>query len=412
MAARSDRILTAIPGRPPIELVAFYEEFRDYYPLCEQETKRWFVEHVRPDWWIFDVGANVGYYTILFAQLASSGRVFAFEPTTTADMLRANLAHNKIENAVVHEVALGAKTGQLNERIFRIWGSEGEVKEYPFYRFDDFVREQGIERIDCLKIDVDSFDFEVLRGAEQTLLKHDPVIVIELNHALAKRDQSPAETLAWLARRGYRKALTLDRHDNYILQRSEAAFAGLAGGTSMELIFPPPARVDERMATGGTPLGRSFVKGADLLNGAQLRPASAVPSPTLWNRLFRSSPRPDAPRRVDLREVLDVAVETSANRWDYALSLALEPTGTDDQLTVGIAVEVVEGALGIVACGENDSKFIVPERVLAAMPGLQHVVIQVPRKDIQALIFRTVADDGSRTVFKVSGVEARTGVPA
>ncbi|MGD9885960.1 MAG: FkbM family methyltransferase [Reyranella sp.] len=403
-------MLTAIPGRPPIELVAFYEEFRDYYPLCEQETKRWFVEHVRPDWWIFDVGANIGYYTILFSQLAPAGRVFAFEPTTTADMLRANLAHNKVGNAAVHEVALGAKTGQLNERIFRIWGSEGEVKEYPFYRFDDFVREQGIERVDCLKIDVDSFDFEVLRGAEQTLLKHDPVIVIELNHALAKRDQSPAETLAWLAKRGYRKALTLDRHDNYVLQRSEAAFAGLAPAASMELLFPPPARVDERMAASGTPLGRSFVKGADLLNGAALRPASA-PSPSLWNRLFHSNSKPDEPRRVDLREVLDVPVETSADRWGYALSLALEPGSADDLLTVGIAVEVVDGALGIVACGQDSSKFVVPERVLAAMPGLQHVVIEVPRKDIQALIFRNIADDGSRTVFKLSSVEARMGVP-
>ena len=55
-----DRVETAIPGRDPIELVSFYEEFRDYYPQCELETKRWFVDHIRPDWWIFDVGANIG----------------------------------------------------------------------------------------------------------------------------------------------------------------------------------------------------------------------------------------------------------------------------------------------------------------------------------------------------------------
>ena len=246
----SDRVETAVPGRKAIELVAFYEEFRDYYPQCEMETKRWFVEHVRPDWWIFDIGANIGYYTILFSQLASQGRVFAFEPTTTADMLRTNLLHNNVQNATVHEVALGAKTGQQHERIFRLWGTEGEVKDYPFYRLDDFIVEKGIERVDCLKIDVDSFDFDVLRGAEQTLLKHDPVVVIELNHALAKRDQSGTEALAWLSRRGYRKALVLDRYDNFILQRKDGGRADPSGSTSMELLFPPPVRLDERLEDG------------------------------------------------------------------------------------------------------------------------------------------------------------------
>ena len=105
-------IETTIPGRDPIELVAYYEEFRDYYPYCELETKRWFVDHVRADWSMFDIGANVGYYTILFSQLATRGRVYAFEPTATAEMLRANLRHNKVENAEVHEIALAATTGE------------------------------------------------------------------------------------------------------------------------------------------------------------------------------------------------------------------------------------------------------------------------------------------------------------
>ena len=43
-----DYVETAVPGRPAIELVAYYEEFRDYYPQCELETKRWFVENVQP----------------------------------------------------------------------------------------------------------------------------------------------------------------------------------------------------------------------------------------------------------------------------------------------------------------------------------------------------------------------------
>ena len=166
-----DRVETSIPGREPIELVAYYDELRDYYAQCELETKRWFVDHVRPDWSIFDVGANIGYYTILFSQLAPRGRVFAFEPTVTAAMLRANLEHNKVGNAEIHEVALGATTGDRSDRIYRLWGTDGEVKTYPFYKLDDFIEQHRIDRVDCIKIDVDSYDFEVLRGAEQTLLR-------------------------------------------------------------------------------------------------------------------------------------------------------------------------------------------------------------------------------------------------
>jgi len=108
-----DRVETSIPGREPIELVAYYDELRDYYAQCELETKRWFVDHVRADWSIFDVGANIGYYTILFSQLAPHGRVFAFEPTATAAMLRANLAHNNVGNAEIHEVAFSADDTQI-----------------------------------------------------------------------------------------------------------------------------------------------------------------------------------------------------------------------------------------------------------------------------------------------------------
>ena len=138
---------------------------------------------------MFDIGANVGYYTILFSQLATRGRVYAFEPTATAEMLRANLRHNKVENAEVHEIALAATTGEREDRIYRLWGTDGDVRSWPFYSLDDFIDRHRIERVDCLKIDVDSFDFDVLRGAERTLAERDPVVVVELNHALARRNQ-------------------------------------------------------------------------------------------------------------------------------------------------------------------------------------------------------------------------------
>ena len=405
-----DRVETAIPGREPIELVAFYEEFRDYYPQCEMETKRWFVEHIRPDWWIFDVGANIGYYSILFAQLAPRGRVFAFEPTATAEMLRTNLRHNEIQNAEIHEVALGAITGERQDRIYRLWGTEGEVRTYPFYKLDDFIDRHQIERIDCIKIDVDSFDFEVLRGAEQTLLRRNPVIVVELNDALAKRNQSAGEALAWLAQRGYRQALVLD-HDNFMLQRGAEVPSGPDVTASLELLFQRPFRVDEKMLpSAGTIVGSSFVKAAQLHNGAIARPLEAEKTDSIPARLVRGiralwHPAPRA--GLAFRDVVDLPIETTAIRWDYALALQLDAQEPDRALTIEVGVEVIDGKLGIAVCGEDLSRFHSPERTLVAMSGPQRVVIKAQGEDIDSLVFRNVALDGTRTLFKIVSVEAR-----
>lgn len=212
------KMLVEIPEQDPIELVSYYEEFAWYYPRCEMDTKRWFVENTRPDWCILDIGANVGYYTILFSRLAPKGQVYAFEPTLTEAMLRANLDHHGVTNVEVLKLAVGKQTGVVDDAIFRVWGDNAERQEYPFVTVDGFVEERGLKRVDCLKIDVDSFDFEVLQGAVETMRTHDPYVVVELNHALSRRQQTNAEAMSWLARQGYSETLVLD-FDNFILKK-------------------------------------------------------------------------------------------------------------------------------------------------------------------------------------------------
>lgn len=417
-----ERIETVIPGRAAIELVSFYEEFRSYYPLCELETKRWFVDNVQPDWWIFDIGANVGYYSILFGQLAPKGRVLSFEPTSTAKMLRENLQHNGIANAEVHDVALGAVTGVHEDRIFRMWGGDGDVKDYPFYRLDDFVAEKTPARVDCIKIDVDSFDFEVLRGAEQTLARYNPVIVVELNHALARRNQSAGEALAWLAQRGYRQALVLD-NDNFVLQQGREQLK-VAGGATLELVFPPPMRFEESLdAVAGTVLDRPLTTG-ELQNEAKFRnDRDAGPSTSLVGAVSRAMRRlisggaggPGG--RHDVSALVGRIIETSPAMWSYALSLAfdsgvLATLPADGSLAVEIEVEVKEGKLGIGIAGADPSTFVSPERTLSAMAGTQRVVVVVPAAQAKSLMFRNVASEGTRTAFALSAVRAKARPPA
>jgi FkbM family methyltransferase len=409
-------IETIIPGRAPIELVAFYDEFRNYYPLCELETKRWFVDNVQPDWWIFDIGANVGYYSILFAQLAPQGRVISFEPTSTAGMLRTNLAHNAITNVEVHQVALGATTGVQRDRIFRLWGGEGDIQEYPFYRFDDFVAEHRPARIDCMKIDVDSFDFEVLRGAEKTLQVHNPLIVIELNHALAKRNQSAGEALAWLAEHGYRQALVLD-HDNFVLQRDR----DYTGTTALSLVFPPPLRFDESLdAIAGSeiasPLHLAAVQSGSSVAGALAAPAGG---PGLTDRLRvlgRQIWKRDnigQGKALTISSLVGRTIETSDRTWSYAVVVTADTDspppalGNNAVLAFEVAVEVTQGKLGVALCGADPSQFIAPERILLAMKGVQRVLVSGPAHRIRSLVFRTAAPEGSRTVFSLFDVKVK-----
>ena len=399
----ADPLETTIPGRNPIELIAYYEEFRDYYPYCELETKRWFVDHVRADWWMFDIGANVGYYTILFSQLATRGRVFAFEPTATAAMLRANLRHNKVENAEIHEVALAATTGEREDRIYRLWGTDGEVKTWPFSSLDDFIERHRIERVDCLKIDVDSFDFDVLRGAERTLADRNPVVIVELNHALARRNQSVGEALAWLARRGYRKALVLD-NDNFMLQRGAGSFMDAGAVSSLELSFPPPFRFDEAMPpSAGLPAGDAFIGRLDVQMGVVVA-RQGTEARRLISRVKAVLGRDDS---LAFRDVADVPIETTAVAWSYALVLGLNPDAASGIVTIEVAVEVMDGKLGIALAGVDSSRFCAPERTLAAMPLRQSIVVSAKGADVRFLVFRNVAADGVRTRFKILGIETR-----
>jgi len=212
-------VFTRIPGDDPIELIAYYDEFKGYYPDCEIKTKEWFVNNVQQDWVIFDCGANIGYYSILFSRLAPGGHIYAFEPTSTYDMLITNLNHHKASNVIPVKKALGKNTGQIRDSIFRIWGHDPEKQNYSFTTIDDFVKDNNLARLDCIKIDVDSFDFEVLQGAKDTMIKFDPFIIVELNHALNKRHQYVPQVLHWLTNLSYKSIYALD-YDNFLLKRN------------------------------------------------------------------------------------------------------------------------------------------------------------------------------------------------
>ncbi len=229
-------ISTKIPGRSDMELPAFYESFEWYYPNCELQTKEWFVKNAEHDWVYLDCGANIGYYSILFSQLSPKGVVHAVEPTSTVEMLERNLAFHDCQNVTIHKIAVGQSNGRRVEKIYRIWGGAPEEIECDFLTVDHLVEQLELKNLDCLKIDVDSFDFEVLMGAQMTLERFDPWLVVELNHALSVRGYSNMAALSWLLDQGYGHGLVLD-YDNFIFRRS-APDSCLATSKTLQLNFP------------------------------------------------------------------------------------------------------------------------------------------------------------------------------
>lgn len=332
-------IKTFIPGGAPVELVDYYPEFAAYYPYCEMQTKRWFVENIREDWTIFDVGANIGYYSVLFSRLARKGRVVAFEPTTTVLKFLRNIAANGADNVTLEPLALGRAAGVREEAIFRVWGGEPDRDRYHFDTLDRYVDRKGIERLDCIKIDTDSYDFEVLQGARETLERMNPYVVVELNHALSRRNQSAAEALEWLEDRGYCEAVVLDR-ENFVLKRS-----GARTGAGMTLHF------DRRPVTDD-----ATTRGAMLDGGVGGLPVA----------------------------VNGAVVETQGEGWLVSGELpawafaAVAPLDADvlsakGAAVIGLDVEAQAGLIGVGLVTDDASAFVGEVRELAAGTGLRQV---------------------------------------
>lgn len=196
----------------------YFKEDADWYKAAEKNTKNFFISSIKPNFTIIDAGAQIGMYSVLFSKLAYDGKVYCFEPTDTIDFLNNNLNFNDCKNVESHKIALSNKDGEYEDVIYKQW-SQNKIdhKKFNFSTLDTFIKDNKLV-VDLIKIDVDSYDYEVLLGCKKTLVEQSPIIVAELNHALKKRGFEPEDAIKFMNSLNYKVDKVLD-NENYIFKK-------------------------------------------------------------------------------------------------------------------------------------------------------------------------------------------------
>jgi FkbM family methyltransferase len=150
----------------------------------EYTKQRLFARSIRRGDTIFDLGANVGFYTLIAAlSTGERGKVFAFEPVPrNLDFLRRHLHHNTVANVEVLEAAVSDASGLAafetydSPAIGRI-GASGRL-QVRTVALDELVAEGRVPAPDVIKIDIEGGELRALEGAKRILEQRHPLIFL------------------------------------------------------------------------------------------------------------------------------------------------------------------------------------------------------------------------------------------
>lgn len=180
----------------------------------EPELQTALQEFLKPGMTVYDVGANIGYVSLMLAhQSGAGGKVFAFEALpVNVERIQKNIALNKLTNVTVVSGAVLDKPGSVTFYVHdsvgmgKAAGSAGRREEQykaeitvPGLSLDDFVYEQGNPVPDAVKMDIEGGEVLALPGMSRILREHHPLMFLELHGP-------ESENAAWetLTAAGYR----------------------------------------------------------------------------------------------------------------------------------------------------------------------------------------------------------------
>jgi FkbM family methyltransferase len=175
----------------------------------EPETLQLFAELLQPGFTVFDLGANLGVYSLVAGrQVGNTGFVHAFEPASEmAAVLRRNIALNCLQNVVVNVAAVAESVGtrrlSLTEDVggntIMMATQECDWADVTTTTIDDYVLRHDLRSVDVIKMDIEGAECLALRGGRRLLSSADaPIVILEINPAALRAGGSSAEELSKL----------------------------------------------------------------------------------------------------------------------------------------------------------------------------------------------------------------------
>jgi FkbM family methyltransferase len=178
----------------------------------EREVLKHLLAELRPGDVAFDVGASLGIHTIFMAlRVESRGKVVAFEPEKGSyQKLLTNVALNGLTNVLALLVGLGEERGDIRlfggaEYCFNLWQKGRELhQEAEIWPGDEVMQKKSLPRPNLVKIDVEGFEYFVLKGLRNTLA--DPAcrsVCLEVHAHYLPPDVSPEMLTKFLQGLGF-----------------------------------------------------------------------------------------------------------------------------------------------------------------------------------------------------------------
>jgi HAD superfamily hydrolase (TIGR01509 family) len=186
------------------------------FDMYEQEDSEMLYKLVSANDTIFDIGANIGWYSNHLSKKLPAATIYSFEPIPeTFAQLKRNTELNKAENITLNNMAFSDAVQPLTfyysptitgaSSSVNITENDSMVKlECQANTIDNFVKEKNIAGIDFIKCDVEGAELMVYKGGAATIEAHKPIVFTEmLRKWAAKFNYHPNDIIAFYKQFGY-----------------------------------------------------------------------------------------------------------------------------------------------------------------------------------------------------------------